>query len=422
MHGSIASSSCLDCGARFELADVRAAPGRRRRRGSALRLRAPLKPDVVLFGELLPVAALQRAERLAAGADVLLCIGSSLEVYPVAGLPELTLSAGGRVAIITQGPTAFDRHCRRADAGRRGRGAGGAAGRSGARRLSGLSRRRPRTRPEARPRPGRARTRPSRAGRPPGGRRGRPGRPRPTGSRSSSQLLEPALECRRGRVGGELGERGVQRHQHLERRLPGAAVIEVEPGAQRQLLSGQRLLAPAEQAGQPGLGSEDPGAALAPLGQDQLSGVGPQPFGHLLAAAIAEAGDEQLMAADRVLVGVGGGQAEGVKRAVEHGQVRLELGSRLPRPATRRPWPRQPRGGRHRSPSPGPVATGVGSGSGSSLSLAGTAAPRAWRRSGAPSVADDEHVGWRRSPARPPRRAAGSGRPAGRGPRAPRSG
>jgi NAD-dependent deacetylase len=40
---------------------------------------------------------------------VLLCIGSSLEVYPVAGLPELTLNAGGLLAIITQGSTAFDR-------------------------------------------------------------------------------------------------------------------------------------------------------------------------------------------------------------------------------------------------------------------------------------------------------------------------
>jgi NAD-dependent deacetylase len=64
---------------------------------------------VVLFGEMLPMAAITRAERLAAAADLLLCIGSSLEVYPVAGLPELTLAAGGRLAIVTQGPTQFDR-------------------------------------------------------------------------------------------------------------------------------------------------------------------------------------------------------------------------------------------------------------------------------------------------------------------------
>jgi NAD-dependent deacetylase len=62
----------------------------------------------VLFGELLPQAALERARELCQGADVLLCIGSSLEVHPVAGLPWLTHEAGGRIAIITAGPTPLD--------------------------------------------------------------------------------------------------------------------------------------------------------------------------------------------------------------------------------------------------------------------------------------------------------------------------
>jgi NAD-dependent deacetylase len=69
---------------------------------------APLKPDVVLFGEMLDAAALGRASDLAAGADLLLAIGSSLEVHPVAGLPELTLAAGGRMAIVTKSSTPFD--------------------------------------------------------------------------------------------------------------------------------------------------------------------------------------------------------------------------------------------------------------------------------------------------------------------------
>ncbi len=69
---------------------------------------AALKPDVVLFGEFLPEGALERAFTLAAGADVLLCIGSSLEVYPVAQLPSLTRQAGGSVAVITQGETPHD--------------------------------------------------------------------------------------------------------------------------------------------------------------------------------------------------------------------------------------------------------------------------------------------------------------------------
>ena len=51
---------------------------------------------------------MERAQALCGGADLLLCIGTSLEVYPVAGLPLLTRGAGGDVAIITHGPTPHD--------------------------------------------------------------------------------------------------------------------------------------------------------------------------------------------------------------------------------------------------------------------------------------------------------------------------
>lgn len=108
VHGSIDSASCLACAARYSLADVRRRAGLDRAGVPCCDCGRALKPDVVLFGEYLPVAALERAQRLAASADLMLCIGSSLEVHPVAGLPELTLAAGGKVAIVTQGPTPFD--------------------------------------------------------------------------------------------------------------------------------------------------------------------------------------------------------------------------------------------------------------------------------------------------------------------------
>ena len=67
-----------------------------------------MKPDVVLFGEFLPADAMARAEHLCSSADLLLCIGSSLEVHPVASLPGLTLAHGGRIAIVTRSSTPYD--------------------------------------------------------------------------------------------------------------------------------------------------------------------------------------------------------------------------------------------------------------------------------------------------------------------------
>jgi NAD-dependent deacetylase len=107
VHGSIATSSCTTCGASWPLEEVEALfeeDGIATCSGCM----GKVKPDVVLFGELLPEAAMNEARRLAAGAELMLCVGSSLEVYPVAGLPELTLAAGGSVAVITKGATPYD--------------------------------------------------------------------------------------------------------------------------------------------------------------------------------------------------------------------------------------------------------------------------------------------------------------------------
>jgi len=109
VHGSIRGSSCLQCQAGYPLADVRRRLADDAQGVPRCDCGQPLKPDVVLFGELLPAEALQRAQELASGADLMLCVGSSLEVYPVAALPELTVSRGGQLAIVTQGSTPFDR-------------------------------------------------------------------------------------------------------------------------------------------------------------------------------------------------------------------------------------------------------------------------------------------------------------------------
>jgi NAD-dependent deacetylase len=108
VHGSIETSSCLDCGAAFGLDEVDELFDER---GVAIcsDCGGAVKPDVVLFGELLPEEAMARATKLAEGADLMLCVGSSLAVHPVAGLPQVTLSRGGSLAIVTKGGTPYDR-------------------------------------------------------------------------------------------------------------------------------------------------------------------------------------------------------------------------------------------------------------------------------------------------------------------------
>ena len=108
VHGSIEQSVCLRCGGKVPLEQVieqmRVAGGAPECPACVL----PLKPDVVLFGELLPEGAMSEAQALALDADLMICVGSSLEVYPVAGLPAMTRGGGGRLALVTQGPTPYD--------------------------------------------------------------------------------------------------------------------------------------------------------------------------------------------------------------------------------------------------------------------------------------------------------------------------
>lgn len=107
VHGSIASSSCMACGARYELAQVEQMFGED---GvpECESCQTAIRPDVVLFGEMLPEQAMAEAAALAAEADLMLAIGSSLEVHPAAGLVDVTLRSGGEVAILTMGPTPYD--------------------------------------------------------------------------------------------------------------------------------------------------------------------------------------------------------------------------------------------------------------------------------------------------------------------------
>jgi NAD-dependent deacetylase len=108
VHGSIEWSVCPECGGRVSLERVLEVLAEHPGAPECTACIAPLKPDVVLFGEMLPEDAISDAYALAAEADLIVCVGSSLEVFPVASLPGVTRDGGGRIALITQGPTPYD--------------------------------------------------------------------------------------------------------------------------------------------------------------------------------------------------------------------------------------------------------------------------------------------------------------------------
>jgi len=100
VHGTIATASCPRCGSHHDPRELLPLP--------RCSCGAVLKPDVVMFGELLDPDVIDRATELAQGAKLLLIVGSSLQVWPVAGLPEDTLRHGGRLAIVNREPTPYD--------------------------------------------------------------------------------------------------------------------------------------------------------------------------------------------------------------------------------------------------------------------------------------------------------------------------
>ena len=87
-HGSFHSATCLACGRKYPLAEYREPVLRQEVPRCACPAAGVIKPDVVFFGEALPVAFFEHARADLPVCDLLLVIGSSLTVYPVAGLVE----------------------------------------------------------------------------------------------------------------------------------------------------------------------------------------------------------------------------------------------------------------------------------------------------------------------------------------------
>jgi NAD-dependent deacetylase len=108
LHGNAHWIACLACEARFDRLGVHARIEAGETDPACPTCGGMLKATTVSFGQPLPPEAVARAQRLHAAARLCLVIGSSLVVYPAASLPEVTLEAGGQLAIVNFTPTHLD--------------------------------------------------------------------------------------------------------------------------------------------------------------------------------------------------------------------------------------------------------------------------------------------------------------------------
>jgi NAD-dependent protein deacetylase/lipoamidase len=100
-HGSSRTLICLACGARYH------AEAKKEEFPPRCACAEILKPDVVFFGETIPLEALRESQRLASSCNALLVIGTSAEVAPANTIPRTAKLAGARVIEINVMPTAL---------------------------------------------------------------------------------------------------------------------------------------------------------------------------------------------------------------------------------------------------------------------------------------------------------------------------
>ncbi len=108
LHGNGTYARCLDCGQRHELAFCRRMLEEEKRPPRCEACGGIVKAATISFGQAMPQQEMRRAMLAAANADLILAIGSSLLVYPAAGLPLVARDNGAVFLILNRGETGLD--------------------------------------------------------------------------------------------------------------------------------------------------------------------------------------------------------------------------------------------------------------------------------------------------------------------------
>jgi NAD-dependent deacetylase len=108
LHGNASYATCLECGLRHELAELKAAFVERRKIPACRACAGIVKTATISFGQPMPEGPMARAEEETLACDLFLVLGSSLVVYPAADFPRLAKRNGAALAIVNREPTEQD--------------------------------------------------------------------------------------------------------------------------------------------------------------------------------------------------------------------------------------------------------------------------------------------------------------------------
>ena len=108
LHGNTTYARCLGCEARYDLAWAKAQFDAHGRAPVCEVCAQPVKTATISFGQAMPEDAMQRATELTQACDLFVVIGSSLVVWPAAGMPLLAKRTGARLVIVNREPTEQD--------------------------------------------------------------------------------------------------------------------------------------------------------------------------------------------------------------------------------------------------------------------------------------------------------------------------
>jgi NAD-dependent deacetylase len=108
LHGNTRHARCLDCGTRAEIGDILAHFEAQGDAPDCTQCGGILKTGTISFGQAMPEGEMARAQAATKACDLMLVLGSSLQVYPAAGFPLQAKRQGARLVILNREETPLD--------------------------------------------------------------------------------------------------------------------------------------------------------------------------------------------------------------------------------------------------------------------------------------------------------------------------